>query len=335
MALLTFNTNGIYCARADVYIDPWKPVKRALITHAHADHARPGHQHYLAHKDAVPIMRYRLGDQINIEGIDYGEKKLINGVEISYHPAGHIPGSAQIRLSCKGEVWVVSGDYKLQSDPFAEAFEPVQCHHFITESTFGLPVYQWPDPEKVFGEIRHWWSRNREQGRTSVIGAYSLGKAQRVIEGLSEYIPRIYTHGAIENTNEVLRQQGVPVSETIRITDEVNGHETEGALVICPPGAIGSAWMRKLGPVSTAFCSGWMLLRGTRRRRAADRGFVLSDHADWEGLNRAVKATRAENVYVTHGYKDIFAQWLNESHGINARVVDTLFEGESVDNDSL
>lgn len=335
MSLLTFNENGIYCARADVYIDPWKPVNKAIITHAHADHARPGSASYMTHKDSVPIMRYRLGDQIRVDGVEYGATKLINGVEISLHPAGHIAGSAQVRVACKGEVWVVSGDYKLQAYPYARSFEPVSCHHFITESTFGLPVYRWPDQDEVFRDIREWWTQNREQGRVSVLGAYSLGKAQRIIAGLADSGWPIFTHGAVENSNEVLREQGLDIPLTTRVSDDVKRGDLAGSLVICPPSAIGSAWMRKLGKVSTGFCSGWMLLRGTRRRRAADRGFVLSDHADWPGLNEAVIATGAENIYVTHGYKDVFARWLREEHGLNASVVDTLYEGESVEGDAV
>jgi putative mRNA 3-end processing factor len=335
MSLLTFNDKGIYCSRADVYIDPWKPVNKAIITHAHADHARSGHQHYLAHVDSIPIMRYRLGNDIRVEGVEYGEKLIINGVEISLHPAGHIAGSAQIRVSFKGETWVVSGDFKLQQDPYAESFEPVKCHHFITESTFGLPVYRWPNPEKVFNEIKDWWMTNREEGKVSVLGAYSLGKAQRIIAGLADQQGSIYTHGAVENSNEILREQGLVIPPTTKITEDMSRKDLAGSLVVCPPSAIGSAWMRKLGKVSTGFCSGWMLLRGTRRRRAADRGFVLSDHADWPGLNEAVISTGAENVYVTHGYKDVFARWLREEQGLNAQVVDTLFEGESVEGDSV
>ena len=334
MSLLIFNDKGIYCPQADVYIDPWRPVDKAIITHAHADHARPGHRSYVAHKESLPIMKHRLGPEIVASGLEYGEKLLRNGVTFSLHPAGHITGSAQVRIEFKGEVWVVSGDFKLQHDPWAEAFEPVKCHHFITESTFGLPVYRWPDPEDVFQEIIQWWRVNAEEGKVSVLGAYSLGKAQRLIAGLANGPGRIYTHGAVENSNEVLRGQGIPIPATYKIEEDTTRADLAGALVICPPAALGTPWMRKLGKTSKGFCSGWMLLRGARRRRAADRGFVLSDHADWEGLNSAVIGTGAENIYVTHGYKDVFARWLHEEHGLNALVVDTLFEGESTDSDS-
>ncbi len=331
MSLLAFNDYGIYCPQADVYIDPWKPVKKALITHAHADHARPGNEAYLAHIDSAPIMRHRLGTDINIQTVGYGEVVTINGVHFSFHPAGHIPGSAQIRVEYKSEIWVVSGDYKLEEDGLCTSFQPVRCSHFITESTFGLPVYSWQNQEEVFAAINNWWRDNRGQDRVTVIGGYSLGKAQRILRGLDTSIGKIFTYGAVENTNEILRAQGFDLPDTELVTPDHRKADFQGSIVVCPPSAIGTPWMRKFGAVSTGFCSGWMALRGARRRRAADRGFVLSDHADWQGLNQAVRDTGAENVYVTHGYKDIYARWLNEHYGLNALTVDTLYEGESLD----
>jgi putative mRNA 3-end processing factor len=328
MPLLKFNKNGIYCAQADVYIDPWKPVKRALITHAHADHSRSGHKYYLAHKDSETVMRLRLGAEIVLETVEYAEVRTINGVQFSFHPAGHIPGSAQIRVEYKGEVWVVSGDYKVQEDGLSVPFEPVPCQHFVTESTFGLPIYRWEEQPVVMDEINQWWQSCKEKGKVAVIGAYSLGKAQRVINHVDHGIGRIFTHGAVENTNAVLREGGIHIAPTTYVSDEFTKKDFAGSLVVCPPGALGTPWMRRLGPAETAFASGWMALRGARRRRAADRGFVLSDHADWDGLNKAVLATGAENIYVTHGYQSIYTKWLIEEYGLNAVAVSTLYEGE-------
>lgn len=333
MVLIKFNDCGIYCPPADVYIDPWKPVKKALITHAHADHARFGSEEYLVQEDSAPIMRHRLGEDIQLQTLKYGEELKIRGVKFSFHPAGHIPGSAQIRVEHKGEVWVISGDYKTEDDGLSPAFEAVRCHNFITESTFGLPVYHWRPQQEVFKNINDWWQQNAAAGRASLIGGYSLGKAQRILQGLDAGIGPIYTHGAVENTNEVLRRQGIDLPETRLVTPEMKKADFKGAMIVAPPSALGTPWARKFGTHSTGFCSGWMALRGARRRRAADRGFVLSDHADWKGLNEAVKATGAENVYVTHGYKDIYARWLREELGLNAQPVDTLYEGESVDTD--
>lgn len=326
---LTFTERGIYCPAGDFYIDPWRPVARALITHGHADHARSGHRHYLATHAALPVMRHRLGE-INAQGIAFGETQKIGDAVVSFHPAGHVPGSAQIRVEVGGEVWVASGDYKIEDDGLSEAFEPQKCHHFITESTFGLPVFHWQPQKQIAQELNAWWARCAAAGKTAFLGAYALGKAQRLMTLLDGDIGPIMTHGAVESTNEVLRQQGVCLPDTVPVTADTDHKAHKSALVLAPPSALGSAWAKKFGPQETAFASGWMQLRGVRRRRAGDRGFVISDHADWHGLLEAVKLTEAENIYVTHGYTDIFMRYLNEN-GWNAQVVPTEFEGEALD----
>ena len=330
--VLSFTERGIYCPAGDFYIDPWKPVPRALITHGHADHARPGHGAYLCTHSAAPVMRHRLGD-IRLDTISYDETRQIGGARVSFHPAGHVPGSAQIRIEVGGEVWVVSGDYKTTDDGLSEAFEPVRCHSFISECTFGLPVFTWEPQEIVINQINQWWAANAAAGITTVLGAYSLGKAQRLLAAIDPGIGPILTHGAVEATNAVLRGQGYALPDTVLVTPDTDRKAYPGALVIAPPSALGSAWARRFGPQSTGFASGWMRLRGVRRRRAADRGFVVSDHADWPGLLDAIKSTGAENIYVTHGYTDIFARYLNEK-GFNAQIVATDFTGESLDQSS-
>jgi len=327
---LTFRPEGIYCEAGGFFIDPWRPVKRALITHGHADHARSGMGHYLATDIAAPVMRHRLGD-IALDTIAYGEVRQIGDAKVSFHPAGHVPGSAQIRVEVAGEVWVVSGDYKTEADALSTPFEPVTCHSFISECTFGLPVFTWPTEADVAAEINTWWAENAAAARFSLLGAYSLGKAQRVMSLLDPAIGPILTHGAVENTNAVLRAQGVELPDTIHVTPDTNAKDHPGAIVIAPPGALGSTWARRFRPHATGFASGWMRLRGVRRRRSVDRGFVVSDHADWAGLNSAIAATGAENIYVTHGYTDIFARWLTEQ-GYNAHVVPTEFTGEPLDD---
>jgi putative mRNA 3-end processing factor len=329
--MLTFDDKGIYCAQADVYIDPWKPVKKAIITHAHSDHARIGMGSYLAHEHAEPVMRFRLGSDISCQSVKYGEQVLINGVAISLHPAGHIWGSAQVRLEYKGEIWVVSGDYKLQMDGVSEPFEVVKCNSFITESTFGLPVYNFPPVEEVHADINAWWHKNREDGQNSVICAYALGKAQRVLKHLDSSIGPIYTHGAVDNINK-LCEAFIELPLAKRIDSSVNRKEIKGAIIIAPPSAVDGPWIRSLQPYKLGICSGWMQLRGTRRRRGADRGFVLSDHADWGQLNTAIKETGAENIYVTHGYKSVFAKWVETNYQLNAREVETLYTGETLDD---
>ncbi len=331
MPLLEFTEEGIYCAQADVHIDPWKRVKKAIITHAHADHSRWGMQHYLAHHMSIPVMKLRLGQDISVQGLEYNEPILMNGVKISLHPAGHIPGSSQVRVEYKDEIWVVSGDYKVENDGLCTPFEAIKCHHFITECTFGLPVYHWKPQIEIFSEINDWWSQNAKDGKTTFITAYSLGKAQRIIKNLDHSIGKVYTHGAIENTNEVLREAGLALQDTVRVTKDIDKKAYQGSIVIAPPSAINSPWMRKFKPLSLGIASGWMQLRGTRRRRAADRGFALSDHADWPGLLQAIKATEAERVITTHGYTNVFSRYLNEI-GIASIEEKTLFTGETIDS---
>ncbi|WP_373635598.1 ligase-associated DNA damage response exonuclease [Yoonia sp. SS1-5] len=329
--VLTFTDRGIYCPAGDFYIDPWQPVPNALITHAHSDHARPGMGRYLATADTLPVMRHRLGD-IDAQSINYGEALRIGAADVSFHPAGHVPGSAQIRVSVNGQVWVASGDYKTVADGLCTPFEPLRCHAFITESTFGLPIFKWTPQDLLKDQINTWWAANVSQGRVAILGAYALGKAQRVLRYLDPSIGPILTHGAIENTNAALRQQGISLPDTIRVTPDTVAKDYPGALVLATPGALGTSWARRFGPASTAFASGWMALRGVRRRRAADRGFIISDHADWDGLNDAIKATGAERIFVTHGYTNVFQRWLT-SQGYDAHVASTGYLGESLEPD--
>jgi putative mRNA 3-end processing factor len=325
--LLQFTGKSIYCAVADVHIDPWMPVGRAIITHAHSDHARWGSRHYLAHKDSEPILRLRLGQDINLQTVRYGEKFMINGVKFSLHPAGHIIGSAQVRVEYQGEVWVASGDYKLEDDHFATPFEPVKCNVFITESTFGLPIYKWQPQQQVMSEIDNWWAQNRAEDKASVLMGYSLGKMQRILKNIELQDTVIYAHGAIYTVNERLREAGFELPALTLVTRETDRKLFRGALVLAPPSADGTTWIRKFAPYSVGYCSGWMALRGAKNRRAVDQGFVLSDHVDWPDLNRAVKESGAEKVYVTHGYTSIYARWLNEN-GIEAAEVNTMYGNE-------
>ena len=326
--LLVHTALGLYCPKADVYLDPWKPVKKAILTHGHADHARWGSSSYLCTPTAAPVIKYRLGD-INLETLPFGEEKLINGVAFSFHPAGHILGSAQIKVSYKGEIVVFSGDYKTANDGFSEAFEPVKCHTFITESTFGLPVYHWQDQKWVFNEMEEWCKNNRNNGQLSILYGYSLGKAQRILQGLPESVGPIFTHSTIEAVLNVMRNQGVSLKNTIPVNEHLTRADLLSGVIIAPPAAQNSNWLKKFEPIRNGVVSGWMALRGARRRRNADKGFVLSDHADWEGLNEAISLTGAENVFVTHGYTDILSKWLIDK-GLNAHPLETNFEGDEV-----
>lgn len=324
--LLVFNDKGIYCEQADVYLDPWLPVKNAIITHGHADHSRYGHQNYITHHTNVPIIKHRLGD-ISVTGKDWSETFIVNSVKFSLHPAGHIIGSAQVRVEYKGEVWVFTGDYKTEDDGIAVPYEVVKCNTFITECTFGLPAFKWLPQAEVMDSINTWWSENRAEGKTSILFGYSLGKAQRLLKYLDPTIGTIFTHGAIENMTRVVRPL-INMPPTTLITRETNKKDFSGSIVLAPPSAHGSVWIRKMTPFVTGSASGWMAFRGARRRRAIDKGFVLSDHCDWYGLLDSIKATGAEKIIATHGYTDIFSRYLREL-GYDARTAKTQYEGEN------
>ena len=330
-SLMELTDRGLYCAAGDFYVDPWQPVPRAVITHAHSDHARFGSAAYLTAAPGVEVLRERVGLDAQIESVEYAESIRLNGVSVTLHPAGHILGSAQIRIEHRGQICVVSGDYKTQADPTCQVFEPVRCHTFITESTFALPIYHWQSDAELFAAIHAWWQRNQQQRRTSVIYAYSLGKAQRVLAGLDPSVGPILVHGAVDRFLPHYRHAHVPLPYTERATTE-NAQQTRGtAMVVAPPSAAGTPWLRKFGPVSAAMASGWMQIRGARRRRSLDAGFALSDHADWTGLLSAIAATGAEEVWATHGYSSILVRWLSE-HGLAARAIRTAFEGELIED---
>lgn len=328
--MITVTQSGLYCEAGDFYIDPWLPVERALITHAHADHARPGNQSYLCASDGVHILRHRLGDHAQIQAIPYGEHLKIKEIDVAFFPAGHILGSSQIRLEYKGEVWVISGDFKTHADPTCQAFEPLKCNTFITESTFGLPIFRWASDSVVLGDINKWWQQNRLDGKTSLLLCYALGKAQRILKGVDSSIGPILTHGAVQVLNEIYAAAGVDLPHTEHVSDKPKGSDLAGSLILAPLSVQGTPWLRRLGNLSVGFASGWMRVRGMRRRRALDKGFVLSDHADWSSLLKVVADTEAERVLVTHGYSQVFVRHLRE-HGLDADVLETQFEGETED----
>lgn len=327
MALVEVTKLGLYCPQADIYIDPWRKVPRAMITHAHADHARSGMGLYIAQEHSVPLLKSRLG-KIQAQGYSYGTSFYCNGVRFSFHPAGHVPGSAQIRLEYKGEVWVVSGDYKLEDDGLSVPFEPIKCHSFITESTFGMPIYRWMPQEKVFGELNDWWATNAEEGVVSVMVGYSLGKAQRILHHLDASIGPVIVHPAIHEMNDEIRAFAPQLKQATKWTKGIKPEENRNAMILIPPGAHEVHWIEKFRPYSMGFASGWMNLRGARRWNAADRGFVISDHADWPSLLRAIQDTGAEKVFVTHGYTSVLVRYLREL-GLEAEELETLFEGET------
>ncbi len=326
-SLLRPTDQGLYCEAGDFFVDPWRPVARAVVTHAHADHACWGCGRYLTSREGAGVLRVRMGREAVIDPVAYGEVVEIQGVKISLHPAGHILGSSQVRLEHRGEVWVVSGDYKVEADRTCTPFESVRCHTFVTESTFGLPIYRWPTEASVFEQINAWWRSNAEAGKASLLLAYALGKSQRLLAGLDPSIGAIYTHGAVEKLNQPYREAGVALPPTSLAGPAIKGKSWAGSMIVAPPSAQGTPWARKFGSVSYALASGWMTIRGTRRRKAVDRGFILSDHVDWPGLLGAIEATGASRVLVTHGYTSVVVRWLREQ-GVEAEILPTRYEGE-------
>ena len=332
MKFIKFTKKGIYCIPGKFYLDPWYPVDYAIISHGHADHSRWGNEHYLCHTDSRNILLHRLGKDISIETLNYNVEKTINGVKVTFFPAGHIIGSVQIRLEYKGKVVVFSGDYKTQSDFITTAFEPVKCHEFITESTFGLPIYNWKSEIDLQAELQNWVLSNQANNKTSVFLGYSLGKAQRImslIEGLDE----IFVHNAIHNLNEAITESGIILPITKRIQADFKKDQVENKIIILPPSLLGSKMLKRIPNAATAICSGWMQIRGNRRWKGVDAGFAVSDHADWNGLLNAVKATEAEKVYVTHGSQATFSKYLNEI-GIEAEELKTEFGNEETEENN-
>lgn len=343
--LIVETPQGLYCPQGDFYIDPSAPVRRAVITHAHGDHARPGAREYFCSALTAPLLVRRLAGgesgvgsvgapfdvaaSGSIRPLAYGEVVQLGSASVSLHPAGHVLGSAQVRIEAEGEVWVVSGDYKRDPDPTCAPFEVLKCDVFITEATFALPVFRWEPPETIAAEIMSWWDANREAEKASVLICYALGKAQRILAELQRFTERpVYVHGAVETITQVYRDVGVKLLPTIPVVETKKGHSFKGELILAPRSARGNTWMRRFGAsAEEAFASGWMRIRGTRRRMSYDRGFVLSDHADWRSLLRTIEETGARRVLVTHGYTDALSRFLQE-RGYETSVLKTAFEGE-------
>ncbi|HZF98978.1 MAG TPA: ligase-associated DNA damage response exonuclease [Pseudoxanthomonas sp.] len=325
--LIVLRPEGLYCPAGDFHIDPWRPVPRAVITHGHGDHARGGMGEYHCTPGTLPILRWRLGEQRYVAH-GYGEAFALGNARVSLHSAGHVLGSAQVRIEAEGRVWVASGDYKRNPDPTCAPFEVVPCEVFITEATFGLPVYRWPHTPDVAREIVDWRRDCAARGEAAVLFCYALGKAQRVLAELMPFEDQpALLHGAIAAGVAVYRKAGIPMLDTRRVAEEAKGAEFAGQLVIAPPSAAGSPWMRRFRRAQLGFASGWMRIRGNRRRRNYDRGFVISDHADWPDLFRTVRETGARRVIATHGNTDAIIRALREQ-GIAAEAFRTDYGGD-------
>jgi len=330
--LLSTSPSGLHCKSGGFHVDPWAPVPLAVVTHAHADHARPGSVAYVCAEPGVRLLERRLGSDAAIRGVPYGEPVRLGDAVVSFHPAGHILGSSQVRIEAAEHVWVVTGDYKRQPDPTCAGFEPVACEVLITEATFALPIYCWPDPDEVAREIFAWWRANRDAARASVLFCYALGKAQRILAMLRAFTTdAVFVHGALQALTGIYRTAGIQMLPTVPVAETVRGKSFAGELVLAPELAIGSTWMRRFGDHETGFASGWMRVRGNRRRRSFDRGFELSDHADWPGLLRTIEESRARRVLATHGSAEPLARYLREERGLDAGVLATQYSEAPAD----
>ena len=332
--MLTETPDGLYCEDGGFHVDPWGAVPRAIVSHAHGDHARAGSAAYLCADPCVPLLTRRFGPGTVVQGVPYGESLTLGRTTVSLHPAGHVLGSAQLRIEGPSGVWVISGDYKRAPDPTCTPFEPVQCDTFITESTFGLPIYRWDAAGLVIRELLAWWDDNRERGLTSIVFCYTIGKAQRLLAELAGVTDKpVLVHGMMLPMIEVYRDQGVEMLATETLIDRPRGRSLAGELVLAPPSARGTPWMRRLGDFSDGLASGLMRVRGVRRQRAYDRGFVLSDHADWPALLATIAETGAGRVIATHGHAEPLARYLREQ-GLDTSVMRTAWEGEGGSDDS-
>lgn len=333
--LIVLSDRGLYCREGDFYIDPWKPVPFALITHGHSDHAHPGHTRYLAHEHSLPIMKLRLGKDTQIETTPYGKPLQIGNVKVSFHPAGHILGSSQVRVEHEGEVWVFTGDYKRDPDPSCVPFEVVRCNTLITEATFALPIYKWTEGTHETKLIYEWWMENKKRGWNSILCAYVLGKTQRVLAELLDFTNEaVHLHGAMEKMVDIYREAGIRMVPTLPTSHLTKKDKLQGALIIAPPSASGSTWTRKFEPYEVGFASGWMQIRGNKRRKAYDRGFVVSDHADWPSLIKTIRDSGASRVIATHGSSDVLARYVTEEMGLKGEVFKTYYGEEETGEDT-
>jgi putative mRNA 3-end processing factor len=325
--LVAITAAGLHCPPGGFHVDPWGPSELALVTHAHADHARPGAAQYVCAEACAPLLRQRLGPDAVVRGVRYGERLALGSTSVSLHPAGHVLGSAQVRIEEAGRVWVVSGDYKRAPDPTCAPFEPLRCDVFVTEATFALPIYRWDEPASVAAEIHAWWLSNPE--RPSLLFAYSLGTSQRLLAELGFLTDRtVFTHGAVESFVRLYREAGVAMLPTEPLPETPKQRDLAGALILAPPFARATPWLRRFATADTALASGWMRVRGPRRRQGYDRGFALSDHADWPALLQTIEETGARRIVLTHGYAEELARFLREN-GVEAEALATSFEGEA------
>ena len=328
--LLRPDAGGLYCEAGDFWIDPLQPVGRAIVTHAHADHARAGSGDYHTASDNLPILAARIGEGAPHHGHEWGRPFELGDTRVTLFPAGHIFGSSWVRIESDAGTWGVSGDFKRAADPTCPPFHPEPVDVWLTECTFGLPVYRWPAPEQVIDEILQWWRDCRKANRPAVLFCYALGKAQCILAELAGRTDEaVWLHGAMRPLVDAYREAGVAMLPTRLVSEAEKAEKFAGQLVLAPPSAAGSTWMRRFPGHSAGFVSGWMRIRGNRRRRGYDRGFVMSDHADWPALVDTVADMKASRVITIHGNGEALAGYLGarglqtESWNLRATLADS------------
>jgi putative mRNA 3-end processing factor len=315
--LIKYKDGNLYCELADIWIDPSKPVKRALITHAHFDHFTFGCEEYFSTKETAILIKKRVEDDLNIKEFDYGEEFKVNGINISFHPSGHILGSSQIRFIFAEEKWLITGDFKLQNDETCKKYEIVKTDYLISECTFGLPIFKWDETKKIATNISNWITNSPD--KTSLLFCYSLGKAQRLLNEISKtnFEGNIYSHKSIHKMNDCYRQLGICIKDTIKIENKKKIDQLKGNLILLPPSLSKGSYLKNLKNIQTAFASGWMSIRALRNRSGYDKGFAISDHADWNGILEVVKKSEAKNVFFHHGDSEVLSKYLSEKESIN------------------
>jgi len=315
--LIKYDSRGLYCEYADIWIDPYKPVKRALITHAHMDHFTFGCDEYISTYETAIILKERIESEINIRTYDYGKEFKINGIKISFHPSGHILGSSQIKFNFAGEVWLITGDFKRDQDDTCKKFEKVKTDFLISESTFGLPIFKWEKPQKTAAEIAKWITSSPE--KTSILFCYSLGKAQRLINEISKtnFRNKIYSHSSIYKMNKCYKKLGINIIDTNKFDKTEKIDTLKSNLILLPPALNNSSYLNKLKNIQTGFASGWMSIRAFRKRAGYDKGFAISDHADWMAILKTIEESEAKNVFFHHGDSESLKKYLREKNTIN------------------
>ena len=315
--LIKYTSSGLYCELADAWIDPNKPVKRALITHAHMDHFTYGCDEYISTYETAAIIKERIGKEINIKTYDYEKEFKINGIKISFHPSGHILGSSQIKFSFAEEIWLITGDFKRQKDETCKEYEIVKTDYLISESTFGLPIFKWDEPQKTALDITKWI--NSSQEKTSILFCYSLGKAQRLLNEISKtkFKNNIYTHNSIYKMNKCYEKLGIEIIDTKKFDMNKNRENLKGSLILLPPALIKNSSLKNFKDIQTGFASGWMSIRALRKRSGYEKGFPISDHADWNDILNTIKDSQAKNVFFNHGDSEALNRYLKENSSIN------------------